>query len=434
MTRRLGISSLLVCVLVAAVEAKNDGQNAFQQIQSIVETLSQISGMSEVHPVAYGRMNKRQLRHFLTKRIRRTLRPEEVHADELALKMFGLVPPSFNLKASTIDLLTEQAAAFYDYDEKKLFLLNGSSFSSDMTTLAHELAHALADQHYDLRKYMDDEQADDDQDLARTAVVEGEASWLMIAYELKQEGQPPEPTHEALQAITNSGEGSMGDYPVLKSSPLYIQQSLLFPYTDGTLFFDAVYRKLGKAAFGAVFADPPHDAAQVMHPNRYFERKQETELRLPELRELKHAAEISNGTVGEFDHQILLWQYIGQESAKILSAHLTGGQFKIVSVEADDHPVLLYKSLWDSEQRADEFFDDYQTVLRKKWKMCDVSLQRDDLLAGKGDNGFFVVQRNGPEVISIEGLPSGRLMESAAEQLESIPQSPASNGLRAQIH
>src|SRR5947209_185488 len=119
----------------------------FGQINSIVQSLSEITGLSEKHPVPYGRMTKRQLRQFLNKRIKKTLKPEQIYADELALKMFGFVPQDFDLRKSTIDLLTEQAAAFYDYDEKKLFVLEDSSMASETVTLAHELAHALADQH-----------------------------------------------------------------------------------------------------------------------------------------------------------------------------------------------------------------------------------------------------------------------------------------------
>src|SRR2546423_4917887 len=101
------------------------------QINSIVRALSGITGLSEKHPVPYQRISKRQLRQFLTKRIKKALKPEEIYADELSLKMFGLVPPDFDLRASTINLLTEQAAAFYDYDKKKLFLLEGSSATAE---------------------------------------------------------------------------------------------------------------------------------------------------------------------------------------------------------------------------------------------------------------------------------------------------------------
>jgi hypothetical protein len=364
-------------------------------------------------------MNKRQLRQFLAKRIRKTLRPEEIRADELALKMFGLVPQDFDLKASTIDLITEQAAAFYDYDEKKLFLLGNSSESAEVMTLAHELSHALADQHFNLGKYMDEENMEDDENLARSAVVEGQASWLMIAYELKQAGQPPEPTREALNSMLGSSESSLDGYPVLKSSPLYIQQSLLFPYTDGTIFFDAVYRKQGKAAFAGVFTHPPVDSGQVLHPQRYFEHVTSREVVLPDLTELKGASKLNEGSVGEFDHRILLWQYLNEQTGKRLAAHLTGSDFQIVGLGKEQRPILVYGSHWDSQENATEFFGDYEKILRGKWKTCDVSGREADSLAGQGDNGFFVVRHSGHNVTSVEGLPSVDLMKSIERQLRS---------------
>ncbi len=63
-------------------------------------------------PVPYGRMTKRQLHQFLTKRIKKTLKPDEIRADELSLKMFGLVPQDFDLKKSTIDLLDGASRGF----------------------------------------------------------------------------------------------------------------------------------------------------------------------------------------------------------------------------------------------------------------------------------------------------------------------------------
>src|SRR5919202_1121829 len=145
---------LLVCLGSAHATAAGDA--VFSQIDSIVKSISEITGLPEKHPVRYGRMSKRQLRQFLYKRIKKSLKPEEIYADELALKMFGFVPQDFDLRKSTLDLLTEQAAAFYDYDEKKLFLMEDSSVIGDTVTLAHELTHALADQHFHLNNFMDD--------------------------------------------------------------------------------------------------------------------------------------------------------------------------------------------------------------------------------------------------------------------------------------
>ncbi len=404
MFRRLRVVALLVAVglPIAMAREKASKDPAFAEIDSIVKSLSEITGLAEKHAVPYGRMTKRQLHQFLTKRIKKTLKPDEIRADELSLKMFGLVPPEFDLKRSTIDLLTEQAAAFYDYDEKKLFLLADSSVEGETTTLAHELSHALADQYFNLENFMEETPSDDDENLAHTAVVEGQASWLMIAYELKRAGQAPVPTPDMLKSVADSGESSMTEYPVLKGSPLYIQQSLLFPYSQGTMFFNAVYRKLGKAAFAEVFLHPPVSSTQIIHPEKYFAHEKPAEPALPKL--AQEGKEVTDGSMGEFDHQMLLQQYLGAAQANDLAPHLRGGQFRIVTRGRDGKPVLLYAAEWDSPESAAAYFAGYQKVLQKKWKQCDFSQQKATIAAGTGDNGSFVVWLSGKVVSSVEGL------------------------------
>lgn len=406
MYRRILSAALILFapVFFVAGREKTGNDPIFRQINVIVQSLSDISGLSEEHPVPYGRMSKHQLRQFLTKRIRKTLKPEEIHADELTLKLFGLVPQDFDLKKSTIDLLTEQAAAFYDYDEKKLFLLEGSPVDEEATTLAHELSHALADQHFDLEHFMEEAPSDDDENLAHTAVVEGQASWLMIAYGLKQAGRPPTPTREMLAAVGDSSDESTADYPILKSSPLYIQQSLLFPYSEGTLFFDAVFKKMGKAAFSNVFTDAPAGSSQIIHPERYFAHVRPSKPELPELKLKNSPGEIAEGTVGEFDHRILLKQYLGATVAGSIAPHLRGGRYRIVAAGKNHKPVLTYASQWDSEQEAGVFFAAYKNVLRAKWRHCDPAVDNASVFAGTGDNGYFVCRLRGDTVSSVEGI------------------------------
>ncbi len=399
--------SLSISLLIAA--HKRDKDPVFGQINAIVTSLSSISGLTEEHPVPYGEISKKQLRRFLKKRIKNTLRPEEIRADELALKMFGLVPQNFDLRKSTIDLLTEQAAAFYDYDEKKLFLLQGAPLGEETTTLAHELSHALADQHFDLERFMDESPANDDENLAHTAVVEGQASWLMIAYNLAEAGKPPVPTPEMLQSVEDSSEASGSDFPVLKASPLYIQQSLLFPYTDGTKFFDAVFRKVGKSAFSAVFREAPSASSQILHPEQYFAREKPLIPTLPRLDLGQSDKEVTEGSVGEFDHRLLLWQYVGQARAYELASHLKGAQFRVTSTGKGRKPVLEYISKWASGKSAAEYFAAYKKVLEGKWKRCDASTNNSTEFAGVGDDGFFVTHLRGDTLISVEGLedPAG---------------------------
>lgn len=431
MHRRIVSAGLAILFGLAAAACANErSEPATDEINAIIRSLSEISGLKEKHPVPCGRMSKRQLRQFLSKRIKKTLQPEEIRSDELVLKLFGLVPQNFDLKKSTVDLLTEQAAAFYDYDEKKLFLLPDSESDAEITTLAHELSHALADQHFDLERFMEDSSLTDDQNLARTAVVEGQASWLMLAYDLKAAGKPPVPTEQMLKSVGDASEASIADYPVLKASPLYIQQSLLFPYAQGTLFFDAVYKRMGKSAFSEVFRHAPADSAQILHPELYFRNVKPTLPQLPKPALKNFKGEIASGSVGEFDHQILLQQYVGAAAAAALAPHLRGGHFRVVVAGRKRSPVLEYASEWDSADSARQFFKAYKRILKAKWKRCDPVADTPALFAGTGDNGYFVSRSEGATVSSVEGIGDGgdwrRLQQAQPDTAAALAVSPQS--------
>jgi len=134
-------------------------------------------------------IDKQQVNAFLKQRMKEVAGPEEIRAEELTLKKFGLVLADFDLAASTVDLLTEQAAAFYDYNKRKLFLTGSNSGESQDTVLAHELAHALADQNFNLARYIRQGRKSDDGSTARLSVMEGQATWLMSEYTARRQGQ-----------------------------------------------------------------------------------------------------------------------------------------------------------------------------------------------------------------------------------------------------
>ena len=136
--------------------------------------------------------------------------PEQIRAEELTLKKFGLAPPGFDLAKTTVELLTEQAAAFYDFHEKKLFITETASEDSLQLALAHELAHALADQSFNLAKYTKQGNSSDDGSTARLAVMEGQATWAMTEYLARQNGQTLKghPELEASMAALSDSGGS----------------------------------------------------------------------------------------------------------------------------------------------------------------------------------------------------------------------------------
>jgi hypothetical protein len=397
--------SLLVFFLATSLAA-GPGAPLFSEISAMEQGLSEITGLAFRRNVPYAVMNKDQLRRYLEQRVKETIKPNDLHAEEVTLKLLGLVPPYFNLRQNTVDLLTEQAAAFYDYNKKKLFMLEDSAGADEEIALVHELAHALADQHFPLGKYISEGMRSDDAATARQAVMEGQASWLMTAYLSKKTGGPGEVSDAILDLMTHTMESSPEQYPVFSKAPEYIREMLVFPYADGMLFQNTVFQKLGRDAFSEVFRHPPVSTQQIMHPDRYLSHEQPHIPDPPQAPNPHEYRKLADGTLGELDYRILLTQYLGKKDGPSLAAHLSGGSYVLWEQKHERFPLLGYASTWDSAESAAEFLKRYIRVLQGKWKRVDFDTQTDSKLSGRGDSGYFRVWTDGATVRHLEGLQS----------------------------
>ena len=72
---------------------------------------------------------------------------------EIVLKKFGLLDHDFQLGPFLVSLLKEQIAGYYDNKSKTVNLLDWIEPDQQKSVLAHELTHALQDQHVDLEKF-----------------------------------------------------------------------------------------------------------------------------------------------------------------------------------------------------------------------------------------------------------------------------------------
>lgn len=72
--------------------------------------------------------------------------------EERLLVMLGLLPPNVRLRDVLGDVLTEEVAGYYVPRTSTLALVRGAGLGGFLAevTLAHELAHALEDQHFRL--------------------------------------------------------------------------------------------------------------------------------------------------------------------------------------------------------------------------------------------------------------------------------------------
>jgi hypothetical protein len=400
MLRRLILFALESSAALAQPQSK-----LFDQVGPILDGLSQITGWKVERKVPAEILHQTDFKRLMQDHMKDSS-PKEVRAEELTLKLFGLVPADFNLVGETVDLLSEQAAAFYDYNKKRLFILDSTKDDEEAhLALVHELAHALADQHHNLGKYMKEGSPDDDASTARQAVMEGQATWLSWAYLFWSRNGRGEIPENRLAELANSAGA---DGPVYSSAPLYIRESLVFPYNRGILFQDAVFRKLGRSAFDEVFDHPPVSTQQILHPATYFSKQTPTKTDAPALDkpETRLFRTLAEGVLGEFDVSALLRQYTEERTGAAEATHFRGGSYRLYENKHDKHAVLAFVVDWDSPEAAETFVALYRQVLKGKWKKLDISAQTATGLSGTGDNGKFQVRQVGNAVQSLEGLPA----------------------------
>ncbi len=387
---------LLVFLLAAA-------SLAAQETAAVLKKLSEITGFAVSKPVDQKTMRREELKAYFEERLKEVVKPEEIRIEEMTLKKFGFVPADFDLKSTTIDLMAEQAAAFYDYRKKKMVLLDApdGGAMAEMT-LVHELAHALADQHVNLEKFLKKGNSSDDSSMARTAVMEGQATYLMSEFMANKMGQSLKDTPMMVDMMSRMASAGGSGFPVFEKAPLYMRESLVFPYAKGMVFQHKVVLKYGQKGYREVFERAPNTTQEILHPEKYFDRIQPASPKLAALAKPRGWKKQAEGTVGEFDLSILLKQY--SEGSEALAEKWRGGGYQLWEDRVGKRAALIFSTAWEDEKSAREFFAAYRKILAGKLDKPEFSPEAEAELAGKAADGHFRVWLRGNEVAVIEGL------------------------------
>ena len=161
-------------------------------------------------------------------------------------------------------------------------------------------------------------------------------------------------------------------------APLLLQESLLFPYSEGLHFEQTVLVKKGReAAFAGTLANPPSSSFEIMNPEAYMVHTPVPVLRLPDLHPLLDAeyAPYDLGVMGELDVRILAELFGGREIAQALAPAWAGGvyyaaQRRSATPAEKQTPGslgLLYYSRWKNRDSARSFLRVYAGEIARKY-------------------------------------------------------------------
>ncbi len=396
--------------------------------------LTDLRGLSFARPVPFSSQTRSDFRAKVRGDLGRELPADKAAGLSRAYAALGFVPPGFDLSRALEDAVTSEVLAYYEPETRAFRVIADGpvQVSSAATTsvLSHELVHALQDQNFDLSRFAAerDPGVDEDQRLARKFVVEGEATFLMMAHDLARTGAGARlgswsvaglrvwtrmlSAMDLLDVAATVRLGSQAEsvdadqraaLTALTTLPPIVTVPMFEPYFKGAELISEVWASGGWPAVDALYRHPPESTEQALHPAEKLIARRDRPVRivltgrLP-LESPPQASEV----VGELGWRTYFktWRLEGAEEA----AAGWGGD-RYWSWAEGNHTVTVTATTWDSPADADRFVAAYETTLASRFPLA--------VLASWGDRGVrlenagglrLAIVRRGSDVDMVQGM------------------------------
>jgi hypothetical protein len=417
-------------------------EELFHSVDEILQFDSKQTGLPVKHDVKRKLTSRDEVESYLTKHLNDE-DTQRLRRSELVLKKFGLLPHDFNLETFLVALLKEEVAGYYDPKTKTVNLLDWVPIEEQEPVMAHELTHALQDQDINMQRWLKKGEKDlaelrkdptpadienDEIDNAREAVIEGQAQAMMFQYAIAPTGHTITNSPALVGAMEEETLTGTPGTKVFNDAPIFLKESLTFPYSYGMDFVVKLLQQGGKEkAFSEVLRNPPHTTRQIMQPETYLSGEQIQPMHVPDFKhDFKDYKKFDIGAMGEFDVAVLMDQYVGKAISKKLYPEWRGGYYYAAKPKLDANAPLglLYVSRWSGPEAAEEFAGIYAQSLKQRYKQEQevsnpAAQQPDRTVGGDGDpqpsrlkgrhewrteEGTIVIEQQGDTVFVSESL------------------------------
>jgi hypothetical protein len=368
----------------------------------VLAQMSEITGLKLRTPLKKSLRTRDQIRAYVIKEMDEDKNAAERYAGQRSAEAFGLLPKGFDLDSFMVDLLTEQIAGLYDPKSHEFYVADWIPIADQRMVMAHELTHALEDQHFQIEAWVKAARPNDDAELARESVLEGSAMAAMVEYLLQGTGR-------SLQDLPDIDPsmliGDMASTPMLQKAPPFLKDALVFPYLDGLNFSAAVLKPAGWSALSNVFAKPPVSTQQILHPALYRSGKTPAPIQLPSMDKALGSdwTKLEDNSMGEFGWKEVLKQFLGEARAAHLSPAWDGDRYQVYEQKETKNLVLATHVRLATEEQAKSFFGQYSEALEKKHEKHTKELRQNSLFSFETREGSVFLRCVARDCVTLEG-------------------------------
>lgn len=421
-------------------------------VQDLERELAALRGLAFTRPVPFAAQTRAQFHTKVRAELTRELPAAKATGLSRAYASLGFVPPGFDLSHAMEEAFTSEVLAYYEPETRAFRVIGdepvGPQGKGATEVVAHELVHALQDQHFDLQRFgaEHDDTVDDDQKLARRFVVEGEATFLMMAHGLARAGSQQTLGNwsvaglrvwtrmlaamdlldvastvrlgreaDSLSADDRAALTAVADLPPIVTVPMFE------PYFKGAELISEVWAAGGWPAVDALYRRPPESTEQALHPADKLMARRDRPVKVtlegPTGWSPADARLQASEVIGELGWRTYFktWHLDGAEEA----AEGWGGD-RYWSWAIGDRTVTVTATTWDTPADAERFCAGYETTLASRYprgvpSRWDAGGLRLDTPAGP----VMAIRRKGNDVDMIQGMLAAEL-EGATRLLNAV--------------
>ena len=427
-----------------------------QAADEVLENMSKLIDLPVKEPLKKSLRSKDQIRSFVVEEDKDDKDKAQKYADDKTMEAFGLIPKGFPVETFMEDILTDQIAGLYDPKAKEFYIADWIPVDEQKEVMAHELTHALEDQSFHIDPWIKAARPNDDAELARDSVSEGSAMAAMVDYDLEELHLSVRDLPDVSELIQASAVGEMDKDPKLSKAPIYIRDSLIFPYLAGVTFTQQFLKGHdGWQDLHLVFEHPPVSTQQIMHPQKYLDNVQPVAIKLPDWKKVAPPdwKLLEENVMGEFGVQEVLKQFLGDDAAKLTSPGWAGDRYAVFEDnKAKTLPVVFVLDM-DNEEDAARFFGQYSSALEMKYQARTNLTREPNFFAFQTDGGGVFVKHQGTQCLVVEEAsrdtfdtidqattwpvpvpPPGSRDQKPPGLVEKVKAAPARNAMLAALH
>ena len=256
----------LALQLLIGSPAQVDGSADQQLVDSILKEVSELRNLKVLRTVPAVSHSRDQILSYVGKRIKEEYPGQALELEASLLKHLGLIPQQLDYRGTLQDFVTAQVAGYFDPFKDRFVLASWLATLMQRPIIAHELTHALQHQHFGLKSALKRIPENDDATIARSAIIEGDATITMVVH-LMQRLDVKE-----LRTSVDAMADKIANGPTLTARhvPHYMRQGLTFPYVGALeLLMRTIEKTTDFSGVDKLHRTPPQSTEQLLHPERY---------------------------------------------------------------------------------------------------------------------------------------------------------------------